>query len=185
MASRKRAAPSSAGQMSANKRRDVRARRRTATRDPGFFDRTTEVNAVNSPLLRLPAELRTMIYTYVFSFQEYRIDAGITGPIICAGSLKRNNMGLLLVSRQLHAETALLPYQLGTICFHFEGSYPDGLWLPHIGKFLEKRSLQQIKAIVSLQAYLYAYGDLWKILNGSGLYWANRKAVLNLGKKSL
>lgn len=94
-------------------------------------------------------------------------------------------MGLLLVSRQLHAETALFPYQLGTICFHFEGSYPDRLWLPHIGKFLEKRSLQQIKAIVSLQAYLYAYGDPWKILNGSGLYRANKNAVLNLGKKYL
>lgn len=126
-----------------------------------------------------------MIFTYVFSGEEYLFLRHDGNTLTCGQSFTELNMGLLLVSRQLHAETALLPYQLGTLFFHFEPSYlVDKLWLSLIAKFLEKRSLQQIEAIVDLQTHMDAYGGYWKIIDGSGLYWANRKAILDIFKKS-
>lgn len=100
-----------------------------------------------------------MIFTYVFSGEEYLFLRHDGNTLTCGQSFTELNMGLLLVSRQLHAETALLPYQLGTLFFHFEPSYlVDKLWLSLIAKFLEKRSLQQIEAIVDLQTYMDPYG---------------------------
>ncbi|KAI4701703.1 hypothetical protein J4E81_003443 [Alternaria sp. BMP 2799] len=190
MAPRKRKAPLPATAQSAKKSRDERVRRRGVIRDLGSLDRLTELNSVDSPLLHLPPEIRDMIFTYVFSGEEYlfRKDEVLGDALLLSSgrSFTELNMSLLLVSRQAHAETALLPYKLNTICFHFEPTYlVEKLWVSYIATFLEKRSLQQIEAIVDLQTYMDGFGGSWNIISGSGLYWANRKAVFDLFKKSL
>jgi len=86
---------------------------------------STTLNAVNSPLLRLPAELRNMIFAYVYTGTAYGFDdtikiTGRTQPSFTGYvrllNLKRR-VGLSLVCRQTHDETALLPYKLGIFTF--------------------------------------------------------------------
>jgi hypothetical protein len=67
-----------------------------------------------SPLLSLPAELRNIIFTYVFydgTYFFYRPTTG-TGP-----SPRPTWPGLSATCRQLNAETALLPYTLNKFEF--------------------------------------------------------------------
>ena len=143
---------------------------------PNNFHRT-ELNSLNSPLLRLPAEIRSMIFTYVFSGEEYIFRGHDNHPITCGGSFEYQNMGLLLVSRQSYAETALLPYQLGTISFRFDPGYTTDLWQHYIKEFLEKRSVNQINSIVSLQACEMDWGGpQWRI-DRTGMYWAKKLGV--------
>jgi len=81
--------------------------------------RSTVCNATKSPLLRLPAELRNLIYAYAFDNTTYNFfqDNKSTEKTLCAGSSTENDMSLLLVSRQVHAEIAYLPYELSTFDF--------------------------------------------------------------------
>ncbi|KAI4644836.1 uncharacterized protein J4E79_010971 [Alternaria viburni] len=168
MAPRKCKAPSSANAAFAQEIRDERARRRDVIRDPSSLDRLTELNSIESPLLRLPAEIKIMIFTYIFSGNEY-IFRGRQGNLVsCAGSFTQMDMGLLLVSRQAYADTALLPYKLGRIYFLFAGSYHWSQCSQSIENFLKKRSAEQIKAIVSLRAS--GAGEK------TGVWWANKLA---------
>jgi hypothetical protein len=86
-------------------------------------------------------------------------------------------MGLYLVCRQVYAETALLPYRLNTIFFQFDPRYPANRWEHYVRQFLEKRSEQQIKAIVSLKACEYDRKGRQRIVDESGVYWAKRLGV--------
>lgn len=83
---------------------------------------STTLNAINSPLLRLPAELRNMIFGWVFRDVEYGLadtylpqDGILSMHIVNTfGSHTLHDLILLLICRQVHAETALLPYSLGS-----------------------------------------------------------------------
>lgn len=137
---------------------------------------STELNSINSPFLRLPAEIKIMIFTHIFSGKRY-IFQGRKGCLVsCAGSFTQMDMSLLLVSRQAHADTALLPYKLGRIYFLFDGSYQWGQWNQSIEKFLKKRSVKQIKAIVSLQAHVESYDHRWAGQK-TGVWWAKKLGV--------
>jgi len=94
------------------------------------------------PLLSLPAELRNLIYSYVFANQtiepvpepwRQRNDTTIRDPIV---------LTLLHVNRQLHAETRLLPYR--DISFAFTSTRT-------LNVFVAKRSQEQLDFIQSLQ----------------------------------
>jgi hypothetical protein len=54
------------------------------------------------------------------------------------------NMGLLLVSRQVHTECALLPYKLCTFSFRF---------ITPIRIFLEARTEQQLRSIEDMRVF--------------------------------
>jgi hypothetical protein len=70
-------------------------------------------------------------------------------------------MGLLLVSREIHKECALLPYKLSTFSFSHTGP---------IRKFLEARTEQQLRSIEDM-GVLGSYG--WSIWD-TGFSWFER-----------
>ena len=112
------------------------------------------MNALNSPLLRLPAELRNAIFTYVFSDNVYlfndasiwpkvatHVGASYWNKTISMTSFDENNLGVIVTSRQLYAETALLPYQLAL--FHFRFTVSKGAWSLCVERFVKNRSRAQ------------------------------------------
>ncbi|KAI4946689.1 hypothetical protein J4E91_006860 [Alternaria rosae] len=116
--SRKRSAMPSLlnAQPAVKKQHDEATQDRVASRhlrEQACRDKITEANATNSPLLRLPAELRNMIYAYVFGDNKWTF----TGWNARKNSAKESDLALLLTSRQLHKKTALLSYMLGRFYF--------------------------------------------------------------------
>ena len=85
---------------------------------------SSEINRQRSPLLRLPAELRNKIYGYALGGMELRVsyrskELGVVSamsydPSVSLTPLHRR-VGLTLVSRQLYAETKILPFELCTM----------------------------------------------------------------------
>ncbi|KAI4644834.1 uncharacterized protein J4E79_010969 [Alternaria viburni] len=139
------------------KERDRRAQRRTAVREQALQDEArrakmqdsylssslTEMNALNSPLLRLPAELRNAIFAYVFSDNVYLFNGANVywKRTSSTTSFNENNLGVLRTSRQLHAETALLPYQLAF--FHFKFRVSKVEWANCVERFMKNRTMEQ------------------------------------------
>ena len=88
-------------------------------------------NQLKSTLLRLPAELRNQIYTYVLGGQEIRIVSFPHGyelsshPLIQLSSHDNDKwnqphhfLALTATSRQLRSETEFLPFKLNTFQAH-------------------------------------------------------------------
>ena len=97
-------------------------------------------NATSSPLLRLPPEIRNMIYTLIIDvvtvvFTKARLGRG-RHPI-------QDGLALLRVCRQIHAEAALLPYAFNTFVFW-------GTTLS-LKTFLDGRNKEQIAAMRKVQ----------------------------------
>jgi hypothetical protein len=98
----------------------------TSTRfyDPGDVNadpkHSTEANQRNSPLLRLPAELRNQIYELVLRHDCLSLALGRylnLQPIRLYPDPGSRTLALLRVCRQDHFEAALLPYSLNTFVF--------------------------------------------------------------------
>jgi len=126
---------------------------------------SSEVNRQRSPLLRLPAELRNKIYEYALGGMELRISyrtrkfallsALSYDPSVSLTPLHRF-VGLTLVSRQLYAETKILPFDLCTMdvtrsSFHFQ---------------IERLNATQRQAISTIRMhYMNAIsGAVWRFL---------------------
>jgi len=60
-------------------------------------------------------------------------------------SFQRCNLGLVATSRQLYAETALLPYKLGS--FKFFLHRPEAPWEVYVRAFIGRRSEEQLRAM--------------------------------------
>ncbi|KAI4676687.1 uncharacterized protein J4E84_009522 [Alternaria hordeiaustralica] len=83
-------------------------------------EEATQHNATASPLLRLPAEIRNMIFAYALSHGD--IELNVVPRIQNAPSRKGCwkhlnwpipvNISLIYACQQIHFETALLPYEL-------------------------------------------------------------------------
>lgn len=81
------------------------------------FD-SSETNAQASPLLRLPAEVRALIFTHVLGTHEIRLKPQIRNFEIRASpddtplarEEQKSFLNLTLVSRQLYVETAMIPF---------------------------------------------------------------------------
>lgn len=94
-----------------------------------------------SRLLRLPAELRHLIYEFLFGHLEYEMETKGNGSFLVARyrhQPRAHTFALLRVSRQIYAETSLLPCNLAT--FHF---YNKSL----IDVFFHALSSQQAAAV--------------------------------------
>ncbi|KAH6849564.1 hypothetical protein B0T12DRAFT_486270 [Alternaria alternata] len=96
-------------------------------------------NATSSPLLRLPPEIRNMIYTLILDVN--------TVMVAHAGLVRSRrfeiSVTLLRVCRQIHAEAALLPYAFNTFVFW-------GTTLS-LKTFLDGRNKEQIAAMRKVQ----------------------------------
>ncbi|CAN9136005.1 unnamed protein product [Alternaria alternata] len=115
-----------------------RKREESGTGDAVKHTRVKSSKAPHFPFLRLPAELRNVVYNYVFSGTHHAISNSGFRLTAC-------NMGLLLVSRQVHTECALLPYKLSTLSFSFTGP---------IRRFLEARTEQQLRSIEDMRVFM-------------------------------
>jgi len=147
---------------------------------------STELNAVNSPILCLPAELRNIIYDYVFESDHYLFDQYFfTGMrpdgerLLCSGSFLRKDLALLLTSRQLHAEAALHPYKLGFFDFRFEepAFYEDQWHEGVLQRFLQDRSRKQIGAIARMEVSTHNMYGTSSDKTQNGVDWAIEMSV--------
>jgi hypothetical protein len=98
----------------------------------------TEQNMQDSPLLRLPGEIRNMVYNYTLPSGQYTIreqtSCSVIERFIARNSKTKpaptpgepglvaeghtiNDLSLLLVCRQIHSETALIPFKQNVFCF--------------------------------------------------------------------
>ncbi|KAI4644832.1 uncharacterized protein J4E79_010967 [Alternaria viburni] len=175
--SRKRAALATTDAPDAKKTPTFDIGGKDVVEDHDVNDCITARNATKSPLLRLPAELRNLIYTYAFDNTTYTFfksnrDTEITP---CNESLTEDSMSLLLVSRQIHAETAYLPYKLITFDFLVHNDNKSQ-WKPYVRKFLAKRSEEQIKAMSCLTLRRWTYEEQGFAM-GTGLYWVKRLKI--------
>lgn len=120
-----------------------------------------------------------MVYNYVIDscyYDFYSIMAD-TGELVCLQSLAEDNMGLLLASRQHHAETADLPYKLGSFQFRFARATREQ-WVPHVSLFVERRTARQVKAMVYLAVSPCAM-VLKGFTKGTGSNWVKRLKLNN------
>ncbi|KAI4706346.1 hypothetical protein J4E89_009080 [Alternaria sp. Ai002NY15] len=171
-----------------------------AERERNRLDKITELNAIESPLLHLPAEIREMIYTHVFRNEVFELDQGPKPDIeawILNGAVtltphdtdshpqRYPGMALLLASRQIHQEAALYPYKLAT--FDFGVSYTSGLvgiGPKHMAMkfFLKERIIAQVEVLDRIQVCVS--GRQWSpqaalrgkrtgsMMTENGAYWA-------------
>ncbi|KAG9188909.1 hypothetical protein G6011_07614 [Alternaria panax] len=103
-------------------------------------------NATISPLLRLPAELRNMIWTFA-------LDCGQDVQLLREAELRfpegfRNCINLIFVCRQLHAETNVMFYEINTFSMlTAKRSF--------LVKFLEKRTITQREVMMNVKWVWY------------------------------
>ncbi|KAI0583368.1 hypothetical protein Alg130_05707 [Pyrenophora tritici-repentis] len=95
-------------------------------------DKITSLNQTNSPLLRLPSELRNRIFDYVYTDAAMKPD--------------KNAMALPLTCRQLNHETAILPYKYCVFSFALY-KYEAVAFT----KFLDASTKAQLCAIESIE----------------------------------
>ncbi|CAN9345756.1 unnamed protein product [Alternaria alternata] len=176
MPTRKQAAPPSSSSSSAEEKETCpivtpqSSPQKLLLHESARLNKITEINAVRSPLLRLPAEIKAMIYTYVFDefvlinkypwFLNYHVSLrprqfSDYDRYPSSAYCEHNFLSLLHVSRQIHQETALLPYKLAT--FYFDTLPPEELeddednMFSAIRVFLEKRTRKQVEALAKLE----------------------------------
>jgi hypothetical protein len=105
------------------------------------------LNQTDSPLLRLPAELRNSIYEY--GFNDLTINIRPRSKIVLTrdGHVLHNpeSLALTAVSRQLYAETKLLPFLFRRVSGEFVGHFMEGI---------KKLSLEQRHAIREITFYV-------------------------------
>jgi hypothetical protein len=84
---------------------------------------STVLNARNSPLLRLPGELRNTIYEYVLDEGGYTFI--IPHRPARAFGERKNRLAPLSVCRRIHQETVLLPLSLNEFQFFYNVGFRD------------------------------------------------------------
>jgi hypothetical protein len=115
---------------------------------------STHRNQQTSPFLNLPAEVRNTIYILVLGNRTYRFHDAIARPHARLNSDNEHHiLALLLVSHQIYAETALLPYSLNTFSFR----ECDISLTP----FLAHRHLTHFRAIRSIELHTYRAEMMW------------------------
>ncbi|OAG21842.1 hypothetical protein CC77DRAFT_1094132 [Alternaria alternata] len=198
MPTRKQAAPPSSSSSSAEEKETCpivtpqSSPQKLLLHESARLNKSTEINAVRSPLLRLPAEIKAMIYTYVFDefvlinkypwFLNYHVSLrprqfSDYDRYPSSAYCEHNFLSLLHVSRQIHQETALLPYKLAT--FYFDTLPPEELeddednMFSAIRVFLEKRTRKQVEALAKLEINIFDddVSGIGELESGTGMYW--------------
>ncbi|CAN9355968.1 unnamed protein product [Alternaria alternata] len=88
-------------------------------RKTGKYFKIARENQQDSPLLRLPPELRCLVFEYALGGNTYMIRYHRTSKAVKNTTVAKHALALLSVCRQIFAETALLPFSLNTFSvFH-------------------------------------------------------------------
>ncbi|KAI4926058.1 uncharacterized protein J4E92_006795 [Alternaria infectoria] len=95
----------------------------------GKYLKIARQNQRNSPLLRLPAEIRHLIFGYALGGKTFHIDYNEYQGIAKNMTVSKNTLALLAVCRQVFAETALLPFSSNT----FSAIHPQvfNMWIEY------------------------------------------------------
>ncbi|KAF2622683.1 hypothetical protein BU25DRAFT_494780 [Macroventuria anomochaeta] len=101
-----------------------------------------------SPLLRLPAELRNMVYIYTLGGNTWSINMGRGRTKPRADNAAKNALALLQVNRQIYAEAHLFPYLYNT----FEGRHNG-----HLREWVQSLPSTHRKSITSIKRYQRSY----------------------------
>jgi hypothetical protein len=112
--------------------------------------------------LRLPAELRNQIYTYILSGETFSIHCwrrytpfGFATRIL---RKRRLFLALLAVSRQLHSETRLLPFRLNTFRFKSQDAFDS--WLDKFASD-QQEAIQNIRLVTWMARHMVE-GQSWR-----------------------
>ncbi|CAN9349792.1 hypothetical protein AALT_g5434 [Alternaria alternata] len=88
-------------------------------RKTGKYFKMARENQQGSPLLRLPPELRCLVFEYALGGNTYMIRYHRKSKSVKNTTVAKHALALLSVCRQIFAETALLPFSLNTFSvFH-------------------------------------------------------------------
>jgi hypothetical protein len=88
---------------------------------------SSALNQTNSPLLRLPAELRNRVYEYVFGDVRLILGNRPGARIMTNTGHDANALALATTSRQLYVETKLMPFVLGHLLAYSVGYLMSGI----------------------------------------------------------
>ncbi|KAG9188772.1 hypothetical protein G6011_07477 [Alternaria panax] len=102
----------------------------------------TKRNTAESPLLRLPAELRNEIYKYALGRHVY--------PVPGDGRKNPRALNLVRVCRQIQQEAAFLPYSLSVL---------SSRMAIHLEEFVSRLSISQRNAIETIQLSEIGYAE--------------------------
>ncbi|KAJ4382938.1 hypothetical protein N0V86_002165 [Didymella sp. IMI 355093] len=138
------------------------------------------VPRINSPFLRLPAEIRNMVYAYALGGNTWSIKTHTASTAqVRADNGTKNTLALLRVNRQIQAEARLCPYLYNT----FAGVHNGYLhaWV----KLLPCAERTCIRAIKH-----YQRGYVVRDLKGQGLtinpaFWMDMPQIANWGLDGL
>jgi hypothetical protein len=115
-----------------------------------------------SSFLRLPAELRNQIYAYILGGETFNIHCWRRyTPFGFATRIMRKRtlfLALLAVSRQLHAETRLLPFRLNAVRFKSQDAFDS--WLDKFA--LDQQEAIQNVRLVTWMARHMVEGQSWR-----------------------
>lgn len=123
----------------------------------GLIRYSTTANQLGSPLLKLPAEFRNMIYMLLFRESVFVMQRKPHS----AHHLQRTGLSALHTCRQIHEEVRLVPFSVATFSFY----NPEHLrnWLK-----IQNISSEKSSAISRLELDYYAY---WGISQTNGFLW--------------
>ncbi|KAF2442100.1 hypothetical protein P171DRAFT_445856 [Karstenula rhodostoma CBS 690.94] len=142
-------------------------------------DALSERNTTESPLLRLPAEIRNRVYEYALS-DRFLIHPAFQDPAAMAYEPDNSMHNLPLACRQLYRETHLLVYKYGI----FEIRQPD--WFTD---FIRNRAdvqsaITQIKIQEELIGFFSSFQEPstsgWHVLWADLMYGEHRKSNATL-----
>ena len=120
---------------------------------------SVKANAVNSPLLRLPAEIRNKIYTYSFAPRNAKhiisikpSTVGYTYEHRRGTEQSRPAFHLIRVCRQIYSEASLLYFQHCVFALHLPRSL--------VRNWLAKRNIAQRKAFAEIVLHCASYNAM-------------------------
>ncbi|KAF7567171.1 hypothetical protein A1F94_007426 [Pyrenophora tritici-repentis] len=129
------------------------------------LDIITAANARDSPLLRLPAELRNRVYDYVFDPIRYKtfcsLYYGLEHPRLIDCNCLRQRILIPATCRQLYAETAALP--LRTVVLDFPHRFPGVMWTITLPSAI-KKAVKEIVFRIAMSQYPVAFFDYFELL---------------------
>ncbi|PSN62963.1 hypothetical protein BS50DRAFT_591190 [Corynespora cassiicola Philippines] len=135
------------------------------TNGPAEYMEIAKKNAIQSPLLRLPVEIRKSISEYTLSGHVITIQSqsGYLHEIHLQPISKRLAFGLTKVCRQIYAETASIPYALNRfiltrlMIFPYEDRLVYGIYPATMGEWMKNRLPAQLCTTKTVELLLIAW----------------------------